>query len=206
MRLRHTFLPATTLLLCGLSACTATTADNFQNPPEGPPATCSANAAVAGCTGGSVGYACTSDRPDDGDENLVCSDGTPGAAGLTLYCCSPFGQYWSDCALDSSIAGCVGTWFGFSCSGPTSPDEADASLTCSAGIPSGADTLYCCNSEVLPPTCAGDTTVTGCAGAAIGYSCAGKATPDQSDPSLACTPATGGTPGESPFCCLPAPG
>ncbi len=125
------------LLSLGLAACTAETNDNFTNPPPGPPATCTANPAVVGCTGGSVGYACAGDRPDDGDTSLVCSDGTPGAAGMTIYCCAPYGQYWSDCTVDTSIAGCVGDSFGFRCSGPESPDEADAALACSAGAASG---------------------------------------------------------------------
>jgi len=183
------------LSLC-LSACTSTTPDNFQNPPAGPPSTCTANAAVAGCSGGSVGYTCAGDRPDDGDTNLVCNDGTPGAAGMTIYCCAPYGQYWSECTVDTSVAGCAGDSFGFTCSGPESPADADASLACSAGTASGSDTLYCCNSVVLPPTCAADPTVTGCAGATIGYSCAGGTTPTELLPALACT--SGGSGG---FCC-----
>jgi hypothetical protein len=141
------------LLLLSSGACTSQTTDNFENPPPGPPASCTANAAVTGCAGGSVGYTCTSARPDDGDTNLVCDDGTPGAEGATIYCCAPYGQSWSDCTVDTGIAGCEGASFGFRCSGPETPSEADASLACSAGTPSGGDTLYCCNSEVLPPAC-----------------------------------------------------
>ena len=66
------------LLALGLAACTSQTDDNFENPPPGPPASCTVDPAVAGCSGGSVGYVCAGDRPDDGDTNLVCSDGTPG--------------------------------------------------------------------------------------------------------------------------------
>jgi hypothetical protein len=143
-----------------------------------------------------MGYTCTRDRPDDGDTNLVCSDGTPGAAGVTIYCCAPYGQYWSECTVDTRIAGCGGDAFGFRCAGPESPGEADASLACSAGTKSGGDTLYCCTSAVLSPACAADPGVEGCAGAAIGYSCAGGATPEQLDPALACVAGKAGG-----FCC-----
>jgi hypothetical protein len=193
-------LPVALLLWLGLAACTSQTSDNFESPPPGPPATCTADAAVAGCAGGSVGYTCTRDRPDDGDTNLVCSDGTPGAAGLTIYCCAPYGQYWSSCTVDTGVAGCVGNAFGFTCSGAESPGEADASLTCSAGTASGSDTLYCCNSVVLPPTCAADPTVQGCEGASIGYSCTVGATPADGDSGFVCTPGASGG-----FCCTLGP-
>jgi hypothetical protein len=192
-------LTVSLLLSCGL-ACTSTTVDNFENPPPGPPATCTENPAVVGCEGGSLGYTCAGNRPDDGDTNLVCSDGTPGAAGMMIYCCAPYGQYWSDCTVDTSIAGCVGDSFGFKCSGPESPDEADASLACSEGTASGSDTLYCCNSAVLPPACAADPTVQGCKGASIGYSCAGATTPSLVDPALVCSSGTSGG-----FCCTLEP-
>jgi hypothetical protein len=191
---------ASLLLTFGVSACTSSTPDNFQNPPAGPPMSCTTNPAVVGCTGGSVGYTCAGDRPDDGDTNLVCNDGTPGAAGMTIYCCAPYGQYWSDCTVDTSIAGCVGDSFGFKCSGPESPAEADTTLACSAGTASGKGTLYCCNSAVLPPTCAADPAVTGCEGATIGYSCAGAATPSLLDPALACSASASGG-----FCCALTP-
>jgi hypothetical protein len=194
-------LHVTVTLLLSFAACTSTTNDNFQNPPVQPPATCTPNPNVAGCVGGSVGYTCTADRPDDGDVSLVCDDGAPGAEGMTIYCCAPYGQYWSDCTVDTSIAGCVGDSFGFRCSGPESPDEADASLACSAGTPSGGDTLYCCDSAVLPPTCAacqaGTAGCVGCEGVAIAYSCAAGVTPEQLDPALVCEPG----PSALSFCC-----
>lgn len=197
MNARRLLLTASVPLSLGLADCTSTTTDNFQNPPQGPPMSCAVNTAVAGCTGGSVGYTCASDRPDDGDSNLVCDDGTPGAIGMTVYCCAPFGQYWNDCTLFTSVPGCVGESFGFSCAGPESPSDADASLACSGGTMSDEGAmLYCCNSVVLPPACAANPTVTGCEGASIGYSCAGGATPTQLDAALACTPGSAGG-----FCC-----
>jgi hypothetical protein len=188
------------LLLLSSGACTSQTTDNFEDPPPGPPAACTPDPAVADCNGGSLGYTCAGDRPDRGDTNLVCSDGEPAANGMTSYCCAPYGQYWSDCTVDTGIAGCEGSSFGFKCTGPETPSQADASLACSAGVPSGGDLLYCCNAEVLPPACApcraDGAACVGCEGAAIPYRCAPVLTPDGLDPSLVCAPG----PSEL-FCC-----
>jgi hypothetical protein len=187
-----------------LGACQANTTDNFLNPPNGPPSTCNVDSAVEGCLGGSVGYTCMGDRPDDGDVSLVCSDGVAAAAGLTAYCCAPFGTYWNDCNVDTSIAGCVDNSYGFSCTGEESPSEADASLVCSAGTPSGSDTLYCCNSAVLKPTCAPDAVIQpSCQGVAIGYSCTQGDTPTSSDSDLACAPSSITESGVVGYCCIP---
>jgi hypothetical protein len=49
---------------------------------------CAPDDTVQGCTGYSYGFSCTgSDRPDDTDSSLVCSDATP-AGGALLYCCT----------------------------------------------------------------------------------------------------------------------
>jgi hypothetical protein len=203
---RNPLVAVVALLVPALaSACQSNTNDNFENPPPPPPSTCAVDAAVADCAGGSVGYVCTSDRPDHGDTNLVCSDGIPGAPGTpptTLYCCAPYGQYWSDCTVDTTIAGCVGTSFGFRCSGPESPSDADGALACDTGTASGGDTLYCCNSAVLPPTCAADTNVR-CGGVSIGYSCGGSASPETADAGLACAGVASATAGVSAYCCAP---
>jgi hypothetical protein len=189
------FLIVLSVALSGGSlGCDSQTSDNFQNPPQGPPSTCAATA-VNQCSGGSVEYACSKDRPDDGDTNLVCDEGTPAALGMTSYCCAPYGQYWSDCTVDSTIVGCPAAAFGFLCMGLVSPAQADTSLTCSAGTAVSGGTTYCCNSEVLPDGCAADGTVS-CSGNNSGYSCAAGQTPQALDPSLACIQA-----GDSVFCC-----
>ena len=200
---RNVFFALTILLPLGLPACTSQTIDNFENPPPGPPAACTMSTLVTGCAGGSQGYVCAGDRPDDGDTNLVCSDGVPGAAGSTIYCCAPYGQYWSDCTVDTSIPGCVADSFGFTCSGPERPDDADSSIICNAGTPSGSSTGYCCTSAVLSPTCAPDATIETCGSLAIGYSCAGDDSPGNSAPSLACSMGQVGSDGTTPRCCIP---
>jgi hypothetical protein len=185
-----------------LSACTTRTEDNFPNPPPGPPAGCVTAAAIDGCSGGSVSYSCTDDRPDDGNANLVCSAGTPGAGGATLYCCAPYGQFYSECTVGARIPGCIGNSFGFACSGETSPDEADLSLTCSKAATNGAQKTYCCTSGAITPTCAPDPAVSDCTGVAIGYSCAGPDSPAASNPSVTCGPAAS-KPGATRYCCIP---
>jgi len=193
--------------------CTTETQDNFTNPPPGPPATCAQVSALDGCTAGSVSYACTSDRPDDGDTNLLCDDGTPGvgadAGGATLYCCAPYGQWASECTPSAHVAGCGAESFGFSCAGATSPDQADTSLVCSQAIAgSGGATDYCCVSfDPSSGVCrcssfsddAGACGVapTGCSGASIGFACAAGHTPTDVNPLLTCTVPDGG----SSACC-----
>jgi hypothetical protein len=192
-------------------ACTVDTTDNFQNPPPPPPSTCAVDTAVAGCTAGSVGYACTSDRPDDGDTNLVCSAGSHGAGGTTLYCCLPYAQYFTECTPDTTIPGCADPAFGFLCvgqttpgvdAGPTTPANADSNLACSTAIPSGSGLAYCCVSSEVNPTCAADPAFT-CAGASVGFSCTGNDSPGEGDAPVACSVGTSGEAGSTSRCCLP---
>ena len=192
------------LVLVMLSACVETTDDNFSpSPPATPPATCTEIPELTGCGGGSVAYSCSSDRPDDGDLNLVCSVGTPGALGATLYCCAPYGTYYSECTVDTTIAGCVGNSMGFSCSGETSPSQADGALACGPAINGANDELqYCCSSSEIVATCAVDPTITSCqSNLAVGISCAGTELPYANDPSIACAAAAGGGAGTSSYCC-----
>jgi hypothetical protein len=189
--------------LAALASCTVSTEDNFTNPPPGPPASCVTATAIDGCSGGSVSYSCTGGRPDEGDTNLVCSVGTPSVAGATLYCCAPYGQFYSECTVTTTIPGCVGNSLGFACSGATSPDQADSSLTCSKGAVSGAQKTFCCTSGPIASTCAPDPMVSDCTGVAIGYSCAGPDAPAGANASVTCGPATPPGPGETSHCCIP---
>jgi hypothetical protein len=186
----------------GLWACTTATTDNFKSLPGDPPASCAEVDTIEGCTGGSVGYSCSRDRPDHTDPNLVCSGGSPGANGSTLYCCAPYTLYYTDCAVDTTIVGCVANSFGLSCGGDTAPNEADASIACTPGTQKGTTTAYCCNSAVMPATCAADANVLGCGDPAIGYSCAGTDRPD-GNASLACTSGEPTKEGATSFCCIP---
>jgi hypothetical protein len=197
------------LITLVIAACSLSSEDNFDNPPPGPPETCTSTAQLPGCDGGAQSFACTAGRPDDcpgcgtgsaahQGPNLVCDVGTPGV-GVTLYCCAPYATYYSDCLPDPTIAGCGPSAFGFACSGPTSPSEADAELACSAPMTAADATRYCCNSVAIPPTCAADPTVA-CAGVAVGYTCAGTSAPSALEPALAC--ATAGTSnGTTTYCC-----
>jgi hypothetical protein len=180
------------IVLSLLAACQVTTADNFENPPPGPPASCMAIAAMPGCDQGSLAYSCAGDRPDDGDANLVCSSGTPGALGATLYCCAPISQVDTQCAPDPTISGCGGVALGFQCTGGVTPSDADPTIACSAELGGGA---YCCNTAQPISTCAVDPSVA-CSGVAVGYSCANGASPPL-PAGFACS-AKG-----TSFCCAP---
>lgn len=177
-----------------LTACTSTTSDDFQNPPPPPPSTCAADSTVAGCTAGSVGYTCTSDRPDDGDTNLVCSAGRP-APGGTSYCCLPYGQHFSDCT-NAVVTGCADPGFAFSCSGAAIPSDVDSRLACSSAD-AGA---YCCVSSVAP-SCVADRAVA-CTGASAGFACTG-ASPGANDAPVACAPVGSSEDGATTYCCVP---
>ena len=184
-----------------IAACQTSTTDNFQNPQPGPPATCAPIASVAGCDGGSRSYSCSSDRPDDGDVDLVCSAGSPGPLGATLYCCAPYEQSSSECAPDPALAGCGGVAIGFACTGEVSPSDADPSIACSAALVDGSASDYCCNTADIPPTCAVDPSIA-CSGVAAGYACAGSDAPFPAGDFTCAAVATGS--GGTSYCCSPA--
>jgi hypothetical protein len=99
----------------------------------------------------SVGYSCTStDAPDDSDPTIECSIGVadPSASGTTDYCCL-IGETFAagTCAQDDTVGDCTTPGsYGFSCAGTDTPDQTDATLTCSAGVPDadGTSTDFCC--------------------------------------------------------------
>jgi hypothetical protein len=106
------------------------------------------------------------------------------------------------CSLDSTVSGCQ-SGAGYSCSGNETPNEANASLSCSSGIlGNGGLVLYCCvNAEFTANTCAEDLSVSGCITPSIGFSCVGSAPPQQFDASLTCSTAVGGVGGATLYCC-----
>lgn len=118
--------------------------------------TCGEDSTVQGCESGSYGFSCTgSDTPDQDQAGLVCSTGTAGNNGETLYCCS----YTDDggtadsgtttdsgdtCMQDSTVT-CTGGAQGWSCTGSDTPDQTQSGLVCSMGTAGdGGATLYCC--------------------------------------------------------------
>jgi hypothetical protein len=105
------------------------------------------------------------------------------------------------CSRDASVNGC-GSADGYSCTGSFSPEESNASLSCSDGVFSGGETLYCCVDEsFVPDTCAQDPNVIGCDdGASIGFSCTGSVRPDDLSSGLSCGgPIPAGA--ETLYCC-----
>jgi hypothetical protein len=195
-----------------IAACTTSTEDNFTNPPPGPPASCTAIPAQAGCIEGALSFSCASDRPDDGDSDLVCDRGSPGLGAATVYCCAPYGQWATLCTPNPTVPGCGGEALGFSCAGPATPDEVDPSLVCSGAIAAdggGAD--YCCvSADQAAPFCrcasfdedaglCGAGAESTCAGGSIGFTCTGGHTPVEVNPILHCARPDGGAAGA--FCC-----
>ncbi len=106
------------------------------------------------------------------------------------------------CSPDSTVVGCVGAAAGYSCSGTDSPDAIHSALTCSDGTASNNGvTLYCCvETTTVAAGCTADSSIVGCKGSSIGFSCTGTTSPDQGDPSLVCSAGTASG-SASLFCC-----
>jgi hypothetical protein len=112
--------------------------------------TCAPDITVSNCASTSQGYSCTgSDTPPQSDPTLSCGTGSPGNAGSTLYCCTTGGaDGGGSCALDTTVASCVGPSVGYSCSGSATPPQSNSSLSCGPGAPGDAGSmLYCCTSN-----------------------------------------------------------
>jgi hypothetical protein len=130
-------------------------AQNCSNPEIGPSGetlyccggtvgTCGADASVTGCGGGSAGYSCNGSATPD-PSSLWCSEGIAATGGFTWYCCVPTPTVTTTCVQDTNVSCPTPGSFGFACSGTDTPADADATLTCSAGIAGDAgNTLYCC--------------------------------------------------------------
>ncbi|HEY2407899.1 MAG TPA: hypothetical protein VGI10_17950 [Polyangiaceae bacterium] len=188
-------------LSCGAAVTGANGLLDYCCQPIGTSGSCSPDASVAGCSGGSSGFSCTSsDAPDQSNPALVCSAPISGSAGESLYCCSGFSTS-SSCQPDSSVVGCTGGSHGFSCTSTDTPSQADSSLICSAPTSgSSGELLYCCD-NFSSSSCQQDSSVVGCTGGSFGFSCTSTDTPTQADPSLVCSTPTSGNSGELIYCC-----
>ncbi len=195
------------LVMTAMSACTATVNGGGGPGPgdNGIPATCMSDSSVVGCVG-AAGYSCTgADSPDQSDTSLSCSSGTP-SGGETLYCCIDATSVASGCSVDANVVGCAGGSIGFSCTGSAEPQQGNTSLVCSSGTPSGGANLFCCaNYAPSMGTCAQDSTVVGCDGSSIGFTCTGTDTPAQVNASLNCSTGTASSAGTA-YCCQTAAG
>jgi hypothetical protein len=175
--------------------------------------TCGQDSTVQGCVAGSYGFSCTgSDTPDQDQAGLVCSTGTAGSNGDTLYCCSYTDDAGTDdggtdsatdgsdtCMQDQTVT-CTGSAQGWSCTGSDTPDQDQTGLVCSTGTAGNGDTQYCCI-PFTSTTCMQDSTVQGCQAGSYGFSCTGTDTPSQNDSSLDCSTGTAGNNGETLYCC-----
>jgi len=169
--------------------------------------TCRTDASVS-CVGGGTGYSCTTtEAPDQHDSALACGEGVARGNGETAFCCVPVSGFASggSCAVDPAVQGCVNGSYGFSCTGSSTPDKADASLICSSGTPASSGlTLYCCLYTAAMSSCTSDPSVTsGCKGegASYGFSCTGSDAPDKTFGYLVCGQSAPGPNGTSLYCC-----
>jgi hypothetical protein len=126
------------LVVIGLAACSSSSPSS-----ESGSSSCAVDDTVA-CADG-TGYSClASDTPDEAHPSLLCSDGEPGNAGSTLYCCLHTSSD-TTCGDDPTVS-CPGGGFGFSCANAAEPPTAAyPSLSCSQGTPGNAGSeTYCC--------------------------------------------------------------
>jgi hypothetical protein len=105
---------------------------------------CSADGTLS-CDPGTVGVDCTGGADAETEfPGYICSAPATQSDGSDGFCCAE-GFSGSTCSQDLSVSGCVDPSVGFSCTGTDTPDQADASLNCSAAVvDSNGDSLYCC--------------------------------------------------------------
>jgi hypothetical protein len=166
---------------------------------------CSVDSSVVGCTGASLGFSCSSGRPDTNDTSLVCSSGTPIATGGDAFCCVSYVPS-SSCTEDTTVS--CPTSIGFSCIGGTSPDQENSALSCGAGVPGSAagSTAYCCSAGSTTPVTSGCMTdsAVACAAPTVGYSCTGGVMPIAADATmLSCGAGANEGNGSLGYCCNP---
>ena len=180
-------------LALAFTGCTVTTTNDQ----------CSADSTVL-CSQGS-GYSCAGQQtPAQTDSTLVCSTGTAGNAGSTLYCCATGGTVSGTCAPDPTVANCAAGSAGYSCTGSDTPPQADTALSCGSGIPGNAgSTLYCCTTAGADGggTCSADPNPSNCTAGSTTFDCTGSATPAQSNPTAICSAGAPGDGGLMVFCC-----
>ena len=161
---------------------------------------CSPDSSIGSCGPGGTGYACTGvSTPADLDQSLDCGDAVVGADGLSRYCCITYDA--GSCSADTSVVGCTGDSYGFSCTSDAIPSDGDPSLVCSQPVAGqNSQTVYCCVG-FTSTTCSADPSVVGCGGGSYGFSCTSSASPSDEDSSLDCSVPTAGQHGTSLYCC-----
>jgi hypothetical protein len=128
--------------------------------------------------------------------SLVIAGCLAGALG-----CTSSSDNGAPCAQDPSVAGCQDPSIGYSCGNGESPDQSDSSLVCSDGTPSDDGLVLFCCVQFSSSTCQADSSVQGCTGDSIGFSCTGSDSPSDADSSLNCSQPTDGGNGEQLYCC-----
>lgn len=103
------------------------------------------------------------------------------------------------CAQIAAPPGCDDGSLGYTCGSGARPDDGDASIVCSSGVPGALGAvLFCCAPFSQTSTeCVPAPALAGCGGWAIGFSCTGGVTPSDADPAIACSADLG----SGAFCC-----
>lgn len=101
-------------------------------------------AAPAACTGGAIGYACTSGAPeDDSQVALSCTSGTIQGSAID-YCCFPWPGAGGPCAPFPGFP-CDGNSYAYQCVPGTTPPAVDPKLSCGTNfVDSNGNNDFCC--------------------------------------------------------------
>jgi hypothetical protein len=123
--------------------------------------------------------------------------------GLTANACTVRSGPVNSCGADSSVIGCPGNSFGYSCPGASAPTQSDTPLSCGPGTqdPDGR-TDYCCVSGSAAGSCVPDPAQTGCLNGSSGYTCVGGQPPSSTDTTLNCGAGVQGNNGDVLYCCI----
>ncbi len=155
--------------------------------------------ADAGCDEGGVAYTCNNAAlPSDSDPTLICENGSPGANGSTVFCCTSQSTTGSGCTSNGT---CAGGEISYLCTGAGSPSQSDSTLICEADPASGANAYCCIAGDSGATTSCTEQEDAGCTSGATAYVCPSSTTPDTTDPTLNCSAPTILTGGFVSYCC-----
>jgi hypothetical protein len=116
-------------------------------------------------------------------------------------------NFVTDCTEDfANDAGCEGGDLPYTCASGSLPTDTDPTLICQGGTGvANGDITFCCLSSTTVPQEAGSACTqdadAGCAVGMTGYQCSSSVSPQTSDTTLSCGPATILSSGFVSYCC-----
>ncbi|HEY6460071.1 MAG TPA: hypothetical protein VIY73_07965, partial [Polyangiaceae bacterium] len=101
-------------------------------------------AAPVACSGGAIGYACTSGNPEeDSQVSLSCTSGQIEGYAVD-YCCFPWAGTGGPCAPYPDFP-CGGSSYAYQCVPGTTPPSVEPKLSCGTNFPdSNGNNDFCC--------------------------------------------------------------